>query len=170
MNNFAATLLVGAALFAGGCSGDGEPATLVGDVYIALASGEEVNVAENRVHLVTESAELDSALARVCTRLGEETTGLRRDADSATLAQASDRAWSERERILSRYVEKTVVTGDNAQFAIDSVPSGKYRLWSEATVDGNRWAWLHPVRVRPGDSVRVNLSNANTDDNPFRCG
>jgi hypothetical protein len=36
-------------------------------------------------------------------------------------------------------------------------------------VGSDRWTWLEAVTVPDGDSARVDLTNANPDDNPFRC-
>lgn len=77
---------------------------------------------------------------------------------------AQEQAWRERERILSAQARRTVTTGAQAEFALDSVPPGRYRLWADTTVGGARWTWLHPVTVRPGDTLRVALSNANSDE------
>jgi hypothetical protein len=32
-----------------------------------------------------------------------------------------------------------------------------------------RWTWLAPVRIESGDTVRINLTNDNSDENPLRC-
>lgn len=145
------------------CSSGPEHGTLVGDVYVALQTGEEVDVAATPVHLLPDTPELDSALAQVCVRRNREV------AAGEAQEAATERAWAEREQLLRSRSRRRVVTSESATFAFDSVPPGEYRIWSHTTVDDDRWSWLHPVRVRGGDSLRVNLSNDNTDENPFRC-
>jgi hypothetical protein len=157
------------ALLLGACTHDAGAGRIVGDAYLVLDSGEEVNIAGRPVRLVEEDPALDSLLARICVERNARTAPLRRAGDSAGVRRESERAWRERERTLEERTRRTAVTSPAARFVLDSVPAGRYRLWADAAVGGSRWSWLHPVRVRGADSVRVNLSNANTDDNPFRC-
>jgi hypothetical protein len=77
-------------------------------------------------------------------------------------------AWAGRAELLGGLVQVVVSTDSLARFAAE-VPPGRYRLWADTTVGTTRWSWLQPVTLRAGDSVRVNLSNANPDVNPFRC-
>ncbi len=134
--------------------GDPEPGTIVGDVFLAEQMGQEVNLAGAPVHLIPEAEEIDTTLARLC---------------PPRQGGAEERAWRERARILRARAQRTVRTNPRAQFVMDSVAPGRYRLWADTTVDGTRWTWLEPVRIRGGDTVRANLSNANPDENPFRC-
>ena len=152
----AAFLVIAGALAAGAC-GDAGPAVVQGDAFLAHDIGREVNLPGLRVHLVREAeepAELDSALAHAC-------------AEAVDSAAAG--AWSERTRILTPRIVASATANAGAQFRIDSVPPGDYRLWADTTVDETRWTWLAPVTVRAGDTVRVNLTNSNPDENPFRC-
>ncbi|MDQ3556055.1 MAG: carboxypeptidase-like regulatory domain-containing protein [Gemmatimonadota bacterium] len=159
-------LALGTAACSAGSPGAGK---IVGDAYLVLDSGEEINLVGIAVRLVRENAEIDSVLARICVERDRELARRRQTGDSIGVRNASERAWQERERVLGGRSRRTVTTSPEARFAIDSVPAGRYRLWAEATANGTRWSWLHRVRIRAGDSIRVNLSNANIDDNPFRC-
>jgi FtsP/CotA-like multicopper oxidase with cupredoxin domain len=149
--------LLPALLLAASLAGCGErpPGAIVGDVYLAESLGEEVNLGGLPVRLLEDGEAVDSALARLCPG----------SAGGAAPAQA----WRERARILEGRAGRTVTTNARAQFRIDSVAPGRYRLWADTTVDGTHWSWLQPVAVRGGDTVRVNLTNANPDENPFRC-
>lgn len=151
-------LLVPLAALLGACSDD-RPAKLVGDAYLVMATGREVNLANQEVHLVEEQEELDSAIAKIC-----RATGM-----GAAQAGRSDEAWRMRAQLLNGLVRRSTRTDQAARFAMDSIPPGRYRLWADAAVDDERWTWLHPLRIRAGDSLRVNLSNGNMDDDPFRC-
>ncbi len=144
-----------------GC--DRAPGTIRGDVFIAENIGQEINLTHASVRLLEDSgSDLDSALARICpTRAAPGTF--------ASPAQ-QEQAWRERERILDAQTLRTVRTDARASFALDSVPPGTYRLWADTTIGSTRWTWLERVRVPGGDTVRLNLSNANPDENPFRCG
>ncbi|MFL5538824.1 MAG: hypothetical protein ACJ8J0_07505, partial [Longimicrobiaceae bacterium] len=62
-----------------------------------------------------------------------------------------------------------VVADTGGRFAVDSIGAGKYRVWANAMVSGERWSWMAPVEVRGGDTVRVALTNNNADEDPFRC-
>lgn len=138
-----------------GC-GERTPGTVVGDAFLAEELGKEVNLVGVPVRLVEDWPELDSTLARAC-----------RPAPAS--AAAREQAWGVRAGILNERVRAMVVANPQAQFAIDSVKPGRYRLWADTTIGDRRWTWLQPINVRPGDTVRLNLTNANTDENPFRC-
>src|ERR1700741_1723349 len=149
-------VLAAACLVVAGC-GEPRPGVVQGDAFLAHDIGREVNLPGLRVHLVREpeeEAELDSLLARACPS----------PADSTRAA-----AWSERARILTPLVVRSATADGGARFRIDSVSPGAYRLWADTMVNDTRWTWLHPFTVRAGDSVRVNLTNSNPDENPFRC-
>lgn len=141
-----------------GCA-DERSGRVVGDIFLAPDATHEVSLASAPVRLLADSEELDSALARICPA--------RRP--SAPPGVARDRAWQERTRILTAQTLRTVRSDARARFTLDSVAPGRYRLWADTVVDSVRWSWLAPVRVRGGDTVRLNLSNANPDGSPFRC-
>jgi len=139
------------------------PGKIQGDVYLAEDVDDIKNLAGTTIHLVWEgeraSTQIDSALGGICpTRNGAMST-----------PAAREQAWRERARILRERTVRTVATDARARFAVDSVPPGRYRLWADTVVDGDRWTWLHRVRMNPGDSVEADLNNGNHDDNPFRC-
>ncbi|HEX8695706.1 MAG TPA: hypothetical protein VF746_25045 [Longimicrobium sp.] len=140
--------------------GDSAPGTVVGDAYIVLETGQEVSFGGLRVGLVPEDEALDTMLARLCPR---------RDAAAGADSAARETAWGRRAQLLSQRARRTVTATAAAQFFIDTVAPGEYRVWADTAYGGTRWTWLQPVRVRSGDTVRVNLSNANPDENPFRC-
>lgn len=139
---------------------DAGPARLVGDAYLVLATGREVNLANQAVHLVEEHEELDSTIARICRETGMGA--------AAPISEAGE-AWGMREQLLKGLVRRSTRTDDAARYSMDSIPPGRYRLWADAAVGEERWTWLHPLVIRAGDSLRVNLSNGNMDDDPFRC-
>jgi hypothetical protein len=149
------------ALGAAACGGgESRPGTLVGDAYIVLETGQEVSLAGMRVGLVPESETLDSLISQACPR---------REGAGAPDSAAQERAWAERARILSAQASRTTSTDVAARYAIDSVAPGEYRIWADTAYGGTRWTWLAPVTVEAGDTARVALSNANPDENPFRC-
>ena len=147
------------------CSSDG-PAhgKIVGDVYIAPAMDREVSLAGATVRLVAEVEDFDSTLARACPYPDRRLARAR----EAT-AEGVRRSWDVRQRFLSRMTRRVVRANAAATYRIDSIEPGRYRLWADTVVGDDRWTWLHPVRIRAGDSLRVNLSNANADENPFQC-
>ena len=134
----------------------------MGDAFLAQGLESEVNLAGMPVHLVTgDELQIDSALARLCPP--------RSGADSAAIAAAHARAWQERGRLLQARRTRSTTADAKAHFVFDSVAPGEYRIWADTTVGGDRWTWLADVRVRGGDTVRADLTNANPDENPFRC-
>ena len=143
------------------CGKDTRPAVLVGDAYIVTETGLEVNLARMPVALVPETEQLDSLLATTCPR----SPGAAQPPDSAAQRQA----WQRRAQLLSRLAAKRAATDAAAHFRVDSVAPGEYRVWADTSYGGARWSWLHPVTVEAGDTAKVALSNANPDDNPFRC-
>lgn len=175
-------------LLLAGCSG-GDDAThgyLVGDAYLIPGLGEEeVNLAGLTVHLLEEPIveepveRLDSVLSNVCVqrelflaRLLQDTAGLGeagRDTFRVRAADAYARAWRARNRILQGLVRRSVATDGRAQFAMDSVAPGEYRVWADTVVDDQHLSWLAAVEIEAGDSIRLNLSSGNLDMNPFRC-
>lgn len=143
------------------CGNDTRPGVLVGDAYIVTESGQEVNLAGMPVALVPEAEELDSLLAATCPRAA----GAAQPPDSA----AQKQAWQRRAQLLSGRATKRAATDAAAHFRLDSVAPGEYRVWADTTYGGARWSWLHAVTIEAGDTAKVALSNANPDDNPFRC-
>ncbi|HEX6746482.1 MAG TPA: hypothetical protein VF092_04140 [Longimicrobium sp.] len=156
------TLALGAALALGACGS--RPGTVVGDAYIVTESGQEVSLGEMPVRLIPESPAIDTLLEKACPRPRY------RRAEPETLDSAAyARAWQQRAQILSPQVARTTRADRAAHFAFDTVAPGRYRLWADTSYGGTRWTWLAPVKVESGDSVRIALSNANPDENPFRC-
>jgi hypothetical protein len=142
--------LAAAVALLAGCGGEKAPGRVVGDAFLAQNIDQQVNLASLPVHLLREEEMLDSLLAP-----GPE---------------AWVRGWEARRGILRPLVLRSTVTDAQAQFAMDSVPPGEYLLWADTTLSGKRWTWLAPLRVRSGDTLRLNLTNDNPDENPLRCG
>lgn len=142
--------------------GDRGPGVIRGDAFLAQDLESEVNLAGLPVHLVTgDEVQIDSALAKLC----PPRAGL----DSASLAAAHARAWRERGRILQARRTRSTTADAQSRFVFDSVAPGEYRVWADTLVGDDRWTWLADVRIRGGDTARVDLTNANPDENPFRC-
>lgn len=158
------------------CSSGPEHGQVVGDVYLIHGMGREVDVTGTQIRLVEDfrnrfAAEMDSLLSPICVQRDARIDSLQRSGRTREEAVRSGIhwAWGERGRLLRERTRRAVVTDPAARFAIDSIEPGNYRLWADAVVDGERISWLAPFRIRAGDSIRINLSNDNTDDNPFRC-
>lgn len=155
-----ALLALGAAAALGACGS--RPGTVVGDAYIVTDQGQEVSLGGMPVRLIPESRAIDTLLAVACPRhRGAQASA----ADTAAQALA----WQQRARILAPRVTRTVTSNAAARFAFDTLTPGRYRLWADTSYGGTRWTWLEPVKIGSGDTVRVALSNANPDENPFRC-
>lgn len=146
-----------------------------------MDSGREERLAARPVYLLPDTMALDTALAELCVRRDARVAELRRQtpatapgADTSraavldSLRNATRQALEQRARILASRALRTDTTGPDATFAFDSLPVGRYRLWADAEVAGDRWTWLVPVEIE-GDSARVSLNNSNIDDNPLRC-
>lgn len=143
-----------------------DPGSVEGDGYLVLELGHERSLADLDVRLVRELpkvAELDSVLGRACPTRTDST------ADRLRAPERWERAWDERERILTGLTTHATTADARARFRIDSIPPGRYRLWADTTLGDTRWTWLVPVRVGAGQTARVNLTNGNPDENPFRC-
>lgn len=156
----AASVLCAAALAACG-KPDTRPGTVTGDAYIVTEEGQEVSLGAMPVALVPEAEQLDSLLARLCPR--------RDPAAPAPDSAMQARAWRQRAQLLAGRASRRATTDAAAHFRLDSVAPGKYRVWADTAYGGQRWSWLQPVTIQAGDSATVALSNANPDDNPFRC-
>jgi hypothetical protein len=155
---------------AGACSRRPDFGALAGDGYVALATGEQKNVDSRTVRLLPDALALDSALALICMRRQTALDALGDSAAGEAGRAIVDRSWQERERLLSSHViPMRIDAGAHGGFAVDSLRAGKYRVWADATVGGERWTWLEPVEVLGGDTVQVALSNTNADEDPFRC-
>ena len=141
--------------------GPPEPGMVLGDAFLVEDIGREVDLSRMSVRLIAEQEELDSALARLCPT---------RDREPPAPIELYRQAWSLRARLLQPLVRATTSSDPRAHFAFPDVTPGRYRLWADTVVDSVRWSWLHPITVRAGDTLRVELSNANPDENPFRCG
>ena len=156
-----AAALCAAGLALAACKADTRPGTVVGDAYIATETGQEVNMAGLPVGLVPESEPLDSLLAALCPR--------RADAAQPVDSAAQAGAWRRRGQLLASRAAKRARTDAAAHFRLEGVAPGKYRVWGDTTYGGTHWTWLAPVTVAAGDTAKVALSNANPDENPFRC-
>jgi hypothetical protein len=155
---------------AGACSRRPDFGALAGDGYVALATGEQKNVDSRTVRLLPDALALDSALALICLRRQAALDALGDSAAGEAGRAVVERSWQERERLLSSHViPMRIDAGTHGGFAVDSLRAGKYRVWADATVGGERWTWLEPVEVLGGDTARVALSNTNADEDPFRC-
>jgi hypothetical protein len=159
-----------ALVVAAACSRRPSYGALAGDGYVALATGEQKNIDSRTVRLLPDALGLDSALALICLRRQAELDALGDSAAGAAGRAVSDTSWQLRERLLSRHTLRIpVAAGAGGRFSVDSIGAGKYRVWADATVGGERWTWLEPVEVLGGDTARVTLSNTNADEDPFRC-
>lgn len=174
-----------AALLLAACGPDTRPGTIVGQLYVVLQTGNEAKMDTRPVRLVAEDLRLDSTLSVLCIRRNRAVEALKRTADSIRAAgaapdtalariateqrAATSDAMRNRAAILDRVTLRTVHTRPDDSFTFDSVPPGKYRLWSDADLPSGRWNWLLPVKVKAGDSLRVELNNADADDNPLKC-
>jgi hypothetical protein len=155
---------------AAACSRRPSYGALSGDGYVALATGEQKNIDASTVRLLPDALSLDSALALICLRRQTELEALGDSAAGAAGRAVADTSWELRQRLLARHTLRVPVTaGSGGRFAVDSLGAGKYRVWADATVGGERWTWLAPVEVLGGDTVRLTLSNNNADEDPFRC-
>lgn len=174
--------------FLAACSDRPSHGTVYGDAFLVADVGEEVNLRGVAVHLLAELEDqdstprvenLDTLLANICVqrdryidraRTGAEKRGAAAvDSLRALTLDAYARGWRARNRLLQGVVQRTVRTGARADFAIDSIEPGEYRLWADTVIDAEHWTWLEPIVIEAGDSIRLNLNNANVDENPFRC-
>lgn len=165
-----------------GCDGPTH-GTIYGDVYLAEDLTSITDVKGLTVRLIVEpdrdTANLDTTLAAICTQrdryiattLGEPPDTRRMSVDSlGELGRdANERGWRARTRMLSAFVSGETRTDDRAAYRIDSVAPGSYRLWADTLIGTRRWSWLRPINIEAGDSVKLDLTNANSDENPFRC-
>lgn len=151
-----------AAVLLAGCGGEKAPGMVVGDAFLAQNIDQQINLAALPVHLLRTDEMLDSTLAPLCPPRGP--------GDTPPPPEAWARGWQARKAILRPLVLRSTVTNDQAQFALDSVAPGEYLLWADTVLSEKRWTWLAPIRVRSGDTLRLNLTNDNPDENPLRCG
>jgi len=154
-------MLAAAAVLIAGCGGDEVPGAVVGDAFMAQNIDQVVNLAGMPVHLLRPVEELDSLLAPLCPPRGP--------GDTPAPREAWDRAWRQRGSLLSPLRLRSVVTDPQARFAMDSVLPGEYLVWADTTLSGKRWTWLVEIEVDDGDTLRVNLTNDNSEENPLRC-
>jgi hypothetical protein len=146
---------------AAACGGDPVPGRLVGDAFLAQNIDQQVNLAGMPVHLLSTVEELDSMLAPLCPPRGP--------GDTPAPPAAWDAAWRRRSGLLTPLRLRSAVTDARAQFAMDTVAPGRYLVWADTMLGGKRWAWLLPIRIEDGDTLRVNLTNDNSEENPLRC-
>jgi hypothetical protein len=155
---------------AGGCSRRPSYGALAGDGYVALETGEQKSIDARTVRLLPDALALDSALALICLRRQTELDALGDSAAGQAGHAVSEASWQARNQLLARHTLRIPVAPDTGgRFRVDSIGAGTYRVWADATVDGERWSWLAPIEVLGGDTVRVTLSNNNADEDPFRC-
>lgn len=159
------------ALLLAACGPD-QPGRVTGDLYVVTANGDQIDLLGRRVHLIPEEAGLDTVLAPLCASRNAELAKIPADGtprSDSLRAVVVERAWAARARLLAARSRRNTFTGEGARFAIDSVAPREYHVWADALVQGERWSWTPRIRVRGGDTVRLALSNANADEDPFRC-
>jgi hypothetical protein len=61
-----------------------------------------------------------------------------------------------------------VDTDSLARYSLEA-RAGRHLLWADTVLGTRRWTWPQRIRVRAGDTVRVNFTSDNADENPFRC-
>ena len=145
-----------------GCGGEKAPGRVVGDAFLAQNLDSQVNLARMPVHLLRTEETLDSTLAPLCPPRGP--------AGAPPPPEAWARGWEARRGVLRPLVLRSAVTDDQARFAFDSVAPGEYLVWADTALTEKRWTWLAAITVGSGDSMRINLTNDNADENPLRCG
>jgi hypothetical protein len=156
--------------FASACSRRPGFGALAGDGWVALETGEQIDIDARAVRLLPNALGIDSALAMICMHRQDELDALGDSAAGAAGHAVAERSWQARERLLSsRAIPLRITAAPGGAFAVDSLRAGTYRVWTDATVQGDRWTWMQPVEVVGGDTVRVTLSNTNADEDPFRC-
>jgi hypothetical protein len=139
----------------GGC-GPAAPTVVHGDVFLVEDLGQYINLTGLHVHLLRDDAQLDSALAQFCpTRATPQ-------------VRNPPEAWTRRNDLLASLVTDTATTDSLARYALEA-SAGRHMLWADTVVGTRRWTWLQRIRVRSGDTVRVNFTSDNADENPFRC-
>lgn len=189
MRPLAAAALLSLAIQTTACADRTRAGRIEGQMYVVLESGNLEAIGRRPVRLLPENARLDSTISTLCIRRDREVAALNGVIDSilganpdlslandtavrrmrAERAEATERAMRERNDLLAGAVLRTAQTDAESAFAFDSVPPGKYRVWSDATLESGRWNWRVPVRVRSGDTLKVSLNNSNSDDNPLNC-
>jgi hypothetical protein len=163
-------MLLAVATLAAGCSRRPSYGALAGDGYVALATGEQKNIDSRVVRLLPDALSIDSALAMVCLERQKAYDALGDDPNVDSAHAITDRSWVRRTELLTRRsLRISVVPRADGKFAVDSLGAGKYRVWADASVNGERWTWLAPVEVKGGDTAHISLSNDNADEDPFRC-
>lgn len=150
-----------AAVLLAGCGGEKTPGRVVGDAFLAQNIDQQINLTDLPVHLLRTEETLDSTLAPLCPPRGPN--------DTPPPPEVWARGWQVRKTILRPLVLRSAVTNEQAQFALDSVPPGEYLVWADTVLSEKRWTWLAPIRVGSGDTLRINLTNDNSDENPLRC-
>jgi hypothetical protein len=153
---------VALAVVIAGCGGEKEPGRVVGDAFLAQNIDSQVNLSRMPVHLLRTAEALDSTLAPLCPPRGP--------GGAPPPPEAWARGWEARRGVLRPLVLRSTVTDDQAQFAFDSVAPGEYLVWADTSLTERRWTWLAAITVRSGDTLRINLTNDNPDENPLRCG
>lgn len=142
-------------------------ATIQGDVYLVMRSGDTKRGAGLRVALVTPSTPILDNVRAMCR--SRDSTLLQKVKklelpDSAALASVWEterkRAQQDLSGILLAYGQPVFAkTGINAHYRFSGVRPGSYLIYSEWTIGDMSHVWLTTASVGAGESITVDLDN-----------
>jgi hypothetical protein len=169
------------------------PGSIEGDVYLSMRSGDTKRATGRVVALLrnTDSAQMsaDRACLTYHVRLNyllshaasirdseanipSITPLLNRhlDAVSAEMDGADETMRRAVNAGLAQYAVDTTGTGMNAHYRFTNVKPGKYLVWSDFPIGRRLYAWLLPVEVTAGQTVRRDLDASGENGRVFHCG
>lgn len=179
-------IVVGLALLATPLMASAQGATIEGDVYLLMKSGDTKRGSGRIVQLVPLAGEFAEAKAKLCTAMtsridyllgpyadsvNTEIAAAQKKRDriavlsfegkrDVLLRQLNDSARTLLLDLMQKHATGTTGSGMNAHFVFSGVQPGRYAIYSEWTISDNEYAWWAPVSVLQGARLVRDLDNS----------
>ncbi len=158
----------------------GASATIVGDVYLVMQSGQITRGAARDVYLLSSPDSIVARLTENCETYRRHNTPLanaRRAAQSIAEIRAMEdaatvirhRTFERITRILDEGRVQSTGTRLNANYRFNNVQPGQYIVYANMPVGPNRYYWLVPVTVGREETLTLDLYNENYDNWFVHC-
>jgi hypothetical protein len=171
----------------------GVVATVHGDIYLVMKSGDTKRGSGRTVFLIRDSDSLQAAIGAICetslAHLKQRRSQLAALADSLntfptfvgllgrhaqTIVDASKRETSAAidaiDRLIVGQVLDTTSAGVEARYRFARVSSGRYFIFSPWDIGDHRYRFVAPLVVTTGDTLRRDLDNSVESSDKLYCG
>ena len=166
-----------------------KPATVEGDIYLVMQSGDTKPGAGRTVYLLADTPEFRARHDQICTS-HQARHEVARAADSAEFERRSDLIRTRqtlpstmpdaarRERaaaidsvtsLIATVIRAQVPSGMAAHYRLEGVVPGRYILFSEWKIGNEDYQWWSPIVLTPAQAMRHDLDNSTEAGGKVYC-